>query len=107
MVEAKPPPPSQNGEFVISSTSQPWAMFCIHVPIFERKLPLQNSRKSRWRRAVTMRDSPSAGALGGSAGSATASGAEGTPSSKSGIGGAEISVFWFTSELSFKQFGPL
>ena len=42
---AKPTTPSQNAELVSVSTSQPWATFCIQVPMFERKLPLQNSRK--------------------------------------------------------------
>lgn len=33
--------PSRNGEFVSSSTIQPSARFCIHVPMFERKFPDQ------------------------------------------------------------------
>src|SRR6516225_7452891 len=41
--------PSRNGEFVICSTSQPSARFCIHVPMLERKLPDQNKAKSRRR----------------------------------------------------------
>src|SRR5213082_3103464 len=45
----KPLRPSKNGEFVISRISQPSARFCIHVPMFERKFPPQNSAKSRER----------------------------------------------------------
>src|ERR1043166_9080331 len=41
-----PTMPSQNAELVSCSTSQPWAMFCIQVPMLERKLPVQKRRKS-------------------------------------------------------------
>src|SRR5205807_4804750 len=54
---ANPTTPSQKAEFVRSSTSHPWATFCIQVPIFERRLPAQNRRKSRCRRAWAMRGS--------------------------------------------------
>jgi hypothetical protein len=54
MDPAKPTTPSQNAEFpVSSSTSQPWATFCIQVPMFERKLPPQKRRKLGLRRART------------------------------------------------------
>src|SRR5262249_22041797 len=49
--EQKPTRPSQKAELVSLSTSHPWAMFCIQVPMLERKLPVQKSRKSRWRSA--------------------------------------------------------
>src|SRR5215472_12001585 len=55
MVEANPTTPSQKAELVSFSTSQPWATFCIHVPILERKFPAQNRRKSRLRSALAMR----------------------------------------------------
>ncbi len=42
---AKPTTPSQKAELVSVSTSQPWATFCIHVPMLEGKLPLQKRRK--------------------------------------------------------------
>jgi len=42
---AKPTTPSQNAELVRVSTSHPWATFCIHVPMLDRKLPPQKSRK--------------------------------------------------------------
>src|SRR5436309_1171655 len=45
----KPFSPKRNGEFVISRISQPSARFCIQVPMFERKVPPQNSAKSRER----------------------------------------------------------
>src|SRR5947209_1025410 len=54
---AKPTTPSQNAELVSLSTSQPCAMFCIQVPTLERKLPVQKSRKSRWRSARASRGS--------------------------------------------------
>ena len=50
---ANPTTPSQNAELVSVSTSQPWAIFCIHVPMLERKFPLQNRRKFAWRSART------------------------------------------------------
>src|SRR5215831_2416621 len=55
MVEANPTTPSQKGELVSFSTSQPWATFCIHVPMLERKFPAQNKRKSRFLSARAMR----------------------------------------------------
>ena len=55
MDAANPTTPSQKAELVICSTSQPWAMFCIHVPMLERKLPVQKSLKSRWRKARARR----------------------------------------------------
>src|ERR1700694_623103 len=55
--DAKPTTPSQKAELVSFSTSQPWATFCIQVPMFERKLPIQNRRKSRWRKAWAIRGS--------------------------------------------------
>src|SRR5262249_61361167 len=54
IVEANPIRPSQKAEFVRWSTSQPWATFCIQVPMLDRKLPAQNQRKSRWRNARTI-----------------------------------------------------
>src|SRR5947208_9516275 len=44
-----PSKPSQNGELVIDSTSQPCATACIHVPVLDRKAPDQKSRKLRCR----------------------------------------------------------
>jgi hypothetical protein len=54
MDPAKPTTPSQKAEPVSESTSQPWATFCIQVPMLERKLPLQKSRKLGLRRARTI-----------------------------------------------------
>src|SRR6185437_4544120 len=42
-------------ELVSCSTSQPWATFCIQVPILERKFPAQKRRKSSCRKAEAMR----------------------------------------------------
>ena len=53
MEPAKPTTPSQKAELVSTSTSQPWATFCIQVPMLERKLPLQKRRKFGLRRART------------------------------------------------------
>src|SRR5438132_10034249 len=50
-VAMNPSTPSQNGEFDNCRTSQPCATACIHVPVFERKAPDQNSRKFRCRSA--------------------------------------------------------
>src|SRR3954465_14510474 len=46
-VPMKPSTPSQNGELVNFRTSQPCATACIHVPTFERKAPVQKTRKLR------------------------------------------------------------
>ena len=52
MEPANPTTPSQKAEFRVSrSTSQPWATFCIQVPMLERKFPLQKRRKLGLRRA--------------------------------------------------------
>ena len=52
---ANPTTPSQKAELAVNSnTSQPWATFCIQVPMLERKLPLQKRRKLGLRRARTM-----------------------------------------------------
>src|SRR5437588_2588673 len=50
-VAMNPSTPSQNGEFESCRTSQPCATACIHVPVFERNAPDQNSRKFRCRSA--------------------------------------------------------
>jgi len=55
MDEAKPTTPSQKAELVSCSTSQPWATFCIQVPMFDRKFPAQKRRKSSCRKAEAMR----------------------------------------------------
>src|SRR6478609_5825763 len=55
MDEAKPTIPSQKAELVSCSTSQPWATFCIQVPMLDRKFPAQKRRKSSCRKAEAMR----------------------------------------------------
>src|SRR5215470_11771234 len=55
MVEANPTTPSQKAELVSCKTSQPWATFCIQVPMLERKFPAQKRRKSRLRNARAIR----------------------------------------------------
>src|SRR6476646_9332715 len=55
MDEAKPTTPSQKAELVSCSTSQPWATFCIQVPMLDRKFPAQKRRKSSCRNAEAMR----------------------------------------------------
>ena len=39
--------PSQKGELVSCSTSQPWPIICIHEPALEMIMPIQRRRKSR------------------------------------------------------------
>jgi hypothetical protein len=64
-----------NAESVSSSTSHPWATFCIHDPMFEISAPAQNSRKPRSLNAASMLPRPvsiGTGAPGGTTGSLSA-----------------------------------
>ncbi len=91
-LEAKPTTPSQKAGLAGAScsTSHPMATFCIQVPMLERKLPLQNQRKSRLRRARIMCGmSPLAPPTWGAKGSAAATDSSGWearwPASRSSV----------------------